>query len=75
MGQLLRIIIVLVGLWLVLSLIKRFLSSRQKSQSNTPSIANMVACDYCGTHVPEPEAIRDGDKHFCSKEHQAQAHN
>jgi uncharacterized protein len=73
MGQLLRIIIILIGVWLVLAIIKRALASRRKSRADQASIPKMVACEHCGTHVPESEAIRDDGRHYCSEEHQKQA--
>ena len=73
MGQLLRIIIILLGLWLVLTIIKRALVSRQKSPGDKPSVAHMVVCAHCGLHVPESEAIQDGNKLYCSEEHRKAA--
>ena len=73
MGQLLRILVILIGVWLVLSIIKRALAARRKPRASHASIAKMVACDHCGTHVPESDAIRVGDRHYCSEEHQKQA--
>ena len=73
MGQLLRIIIVLIGLWLVLQIIKRALAARQKPSPDQPSLAKMVACAQCGVYVPETEAIRDGDNLFCCEEHRKAA--
>lgn len=70
MGQLLRIIIILVGLWLVLTLVKRALASRKNKPSQAPHLAKMISCDHCGVHVPESEAVHDGDRHYCSEEHQ-----
>lgn len=32
----------------------------------------MVRCLHCGLHVPEHEAIAQGEKHFCSLEHAKQ---
>jgi uncharacterized protein len=69
MGQLLRIIIILLGLWLVLQIIKRALASRENNVSRQPSIASMVACVHCGLHLPESEAIQKDGKHFCCEEH------
>ena len=73
MGQLLRIIIILIGLWLVLQIIKRALASRNNPSPRQPSLANMIACDHCGVHIPESEAIRDGTKVYCCEEHQKAA--
>ncbi len=32
----------------------------------------MVKCQQCGLHIPEKEAIKQGDKIFCSLEHAKQ---
>jgi uncharacterized protein len=69
MGQLLRIIVILIGLWLVLKIIKRALVSGKTGASRQPSISKMVACDRCGVHIPETEAVQDGSKHYCCEEH------
>jgi uncharacterized protein len=75
MGQLLRIIIILIGLWLVLTIVKRALASRQKPPADKPSVAHMVVCAHCGVHVPESEAIRNGNQRYCSDEHRKAAQN
>ena len=75
MGQLLRLIIILFGVWLVIRIIKRsFASSSRAGRRAKPAIARMVACAHCGVHVPESEAIQDGDRFYCSKEHLNAAH-
>ena len=73
MGQLLRIIIILIGLWLILTIIKRALASRRNKPPHAPILAKMVPCDHCGVHVPESEAIQDGNKLYCSEEHRKAA--
>lgn len=35
-----------------------------------PAVVPIVACARCGVHLPEPEAIRDGEQVFCSRTHQ-----
>ena len=69
MGQLLRIIIILIGVWLVLSIVKRALASHENHPPRKPSIASMVACAHCGVHLPESEAIQKNGKHYCCEEH------
>lgn len=69
MGQLLRLVIILFGLWLVLQIIKRALASHENHPSRKPSITNMVACARCGVHLPESEAIQKDGKHYCCEEH------
>ena len=41
--------------------------SRKDSDKN-----KMVKCLHCGLHIPEEEAIKKGDKAFCSLEHAEQ---
>lgn len=33
-----------------------------------PSVP-MRVCAHCGIHLPEPDAIRDGDRYYCCSEH------
>jgi len=73
MGQLLRIIIVLIGLWLVLLIIKRVLASRRKPPPTPATLDNMIACDHCGVHIPESEALHDGKQRYCCEEHRTAA--
>ena len=69
MGQLLRLIIILFGVWLVIQIIKRSLASSSRAGRTKSAIAKMVACAHCGVHVPESEAFQDGDRFYCSQEH------
>ena len=75
MGQLVRIIIILFGLWLVLQIIKRALASHDNHPPRKPSIANMVSCAQCGVHLPESEAIQRDGKHYCCEEHRKVSKN
>ena len=73
MGQFLRLVILLVGLWLVLQIIKRALAKRNKPSPQQPTLTNMIACDRCGVHIPESEAIREDDRLYCSEAHRKAA--
>ena len=75
MGQLLRLIIILFGVWLVIQIIKRSFASSSRASRAKPAIAKMVACAHCGVHVPESEAIQDGNRFYCSREHLNAAHH
>jgi uncharacterized protein len=35
-----------------------------------PAVVPIVACARCGVHLPEPEAVRDGEQTYCSRTHQ-----
>jgi len=70
MGQFLRILIVLVGLWLVLRLVKRYLAKRPPTAPGTPAANDdVVCCAHCGVYVPRAEAIHAHDKSYCTRAH------
>ena len=65
-----RLIILLLLVYLIWRLIN---STRRALQPRPPAPTDgapkMLKCRQCGTHVPENEAIRDGDRSFCSDAH------
>ncbi len=71
MGQLIRILILLAALWLVLHFVRRALRRHQRPDGDTssPAPAHMVACALCGTHIPESEAVRVGNRTYCCEAH------
>ncbi len=74
MGQLIRILIILAGLWLILHFVRRALRRHRRHEHDTlPGPARMVACALCGTHIPESEAVRAGSRVYCSEEHRRSA--
>ncbi len=68
MGQLIRILIILLGVWLVVHLVRRAMSRRDKNPE-PPVSTRMVSCAVCGTHVPESEAVHAGGKTYCGESH------
>lgn len=68
MGQFLRIVIVLGGLWIVLRLLRRALANR-KTGAAPPSSADMLRCKYCGVFVPRQDVIEANGQHYCSEAH------
>ncbi len=69
MGQLLRIALVLFGLWIILRLIQHALAKRRSGPPTLPPPADMLRCDYCGVFVPRTEAITAGTRVYCSNDH------
>jgi uncharacterized protein len=69
MGQILRIAVVLFGIWLVLRILKRALTRHHSEPSSAPPPADMLRCDYCGTFIPRSEAITGNGKVYCSGHH------
>jgi len=75
-GKLLLFLLVAIALYVLLSgatravvdKVRRWYSRSSYDASDTNS-ESMVACSYCGTHIPVSEALRLSDKIFCSEEH------
>ena len=44
-------------------------SNNDSSKNNQNTKKLMVKCQHCGLHIPEKEAIKQGDNIFCSLEH------
>jgi len=57
-GPVLRIAIVLFGLWLVLRFIKRALAKRHSDSPAPPPPADMLRCDYCGMFMRAAMPLR-----------------
>jgi len=70
-----RIFLVLVLLAVSLYVVKYLrakLDNPQKSIKKDTENQKMVKCQSCGLHIPDSEAIKQGDKVFCSLEHAKQ---
>lgn len=71
MGRILFILVLLAVSFYVVKLIRTKMDEPPKKiKKDTKSTNNnMVKCLHCGLHIPEEEAIKQGDKTFCSLEH------
>jgi hypothetical protein len=70
MGQLLRLAILLFGLWLILRIVRRALGRNKPGRPTLTPPADMLRCDYCGVFVPGNEIITTDDQHhYCSRQH------
>lgn len=38
-------------------------------KSSPPKSQDMVSCEKCGVHIPVAEAIKNGNRYYCSKQH------
>lgn len=67
---LLRFILIALAVWLAVQLVRRLLRKPGKPARTTKAVTHrMVRCERCGLHVPEREAVREGERFFCSVEH------
>jgi len=66
MGKLL--ILVLVGL-VAYFLLRGFRRDREAPRKPPADGERMVDCSQCGVNLPVSEAVKAGDRYFCSDEH------
>lgn len=70
MGTLLRIAIIVLAVWLVLRFVKQLLNPPLPSKKKHEALsADVVPCAYCGTYIPESEAVRAHGRVYCSRGH------
>jgi len=64
-----RILIYLLGIALVVWILFRLARSPASEKPVKKQVDDMVCCAHCGTFVPKNEAIREGDRNYCSTQH------
>ena len=75
MGQILRLALLFIGLWLIVRLIKRYLQGDpadrppSSTSESRPGISAMQPCAHCGVYVPLSEACQADGKIYCCEEH------
>ncbi len=68
---LLRLLAVLFCIWMLWRFVRKKTAGSHQS-TGRPNNGSMVACEVCGTHVPEDKAISANDRWYCSTEHRDQ---
>lgn len=65
----LRVLIFLAGVALVVWILVRLARGPKPLQRRSDKVERMVQCAHCGTYVPGEDAIRDGERFYCSEQH------
>ena len=65
-----RIIIIVLVLWVIVRIARSLLRARDAGRRVEHALSR---CDYCGLHVPAEEAVREGDRTYCSEAHRRAA--
>ncbi len=73
MGQFLRIVLILVGLWLIIRLIKTFLAAQKAARAPTRP-ARMLPCAHCGVYLPRAEGYETHGRFYCCRAHSVTDH-
>lgn len=72
--NLLRLILVALAVWIVIVLVRSAQARRKVSRQRPANrVEDMVSCAQCGLHLPEKEALREGERYFCCVEHRDSA--
>lgn len=57
------------AIWLIIRFYLKTGKSIEKPQQPAIKTDSMVACDYCGLHIPEKEAIKSDSHFYCCQQH------
>lgn len=66
-----RLLLILLTLWALYIIVRGYIKRSRKPPVNRHNkvAANMVQCKFCGTFLPEAEALPHKGEFFCSREH------
>ncbi|MBL4584647.1 MAG: hypothetical protein JKX83_08525 [Pseudomonadales bacterium] len=67
--MLIRILFIIVLIGAVLLLLKRSRNPTDQDGQEQDDSEQMVPCEHCAIHVPQSEAIKEGEHYFCSEIH------
>lgn len=70
---LIRIILFCLLLLVFFGVVRLIRGARGPKQIDHREGGNMVPCAYCALHVPEDQAIQEGEAWYCSEEHRKAA--
>ena len=70
-----RILLFVVIIWLVYRLVKNKLQGppAKNGKSTRQEYGRMVRCGFCGVHLPQSQALQEGDAWYCNPTHRAKA--
>ena len=63
-----KLVILVLLIWLGFR-IYNWMQKKSSIDSSKTIFQDMVSCDKCGIHIPANEAIKSGEKYFCSRDH------
>lgn len=65
-----KILLLIVVVWVVFLLIKRYQHSLKATDSPPKPVEDMVKCAHCSVNLPRGEAIYTQGDFYCTAEHQ-----
>ena len=67
--NLIRLLILALAIWIAFRIWQNYRAAAKKMPPKVKAIPDMVACAVCNMHIPDNEALRNGDKFYCSQQH------
>lgn len=67
--NLIRLIILALAIWIAFRIWQNYRAKTTKMPPKAKAIPDMVPCSVCKMHIPDTEALRKGDKFYCSQQH------
>ncbi|MBT4076825.1 MAG: hypothetical protein HOC92_15500 [Gammaproteobacteria bacterium] len=66
-----RLLLLFLIIWFLFWILKKqFLGNNSDNSKAKPEeVEDMLACSYCGTHVPKSLGFQSVDKFYCCQEH------
>lgn len=65
-----RMLLIFIALAIIVAVARHlWLQPRRKHPRRRQLSGKMAQCSHCGMYIPEQEALRDGDRCYCSQEH------
>lgn len=66
-----RLLLLFLIVWFLIWIVKKQISDSNQSRPNlkNPQSEDMIACSYCGTHVPKSLGVELDGKFYCCQEH------
>lgn len=70
-----KILLLAIGVWLLITVIKRYGQNMQNPSSQPGSPEDMVQCAYCNVHLPKSDGLLIGNQYYCCEAHSKQVHD
>ena len=65
-----KILLALLAIVLIYWILRTLSAGKRREKGKSAPAPKMIACDHCGLHVPENEAIRKEAHVYCCAEHE-----
>jgi len=66
-----RLLLLFLIIWFLFWILKKQFMDKNSANSDTKpeEVEDMVACSYCGTHVPKSLGVQSNEIFYCCQQH------